>query len=764
MRWKKIIFAGFNALNPAEIRIISTLQNSGRADVLWDGDRYFLEDPAQEAGKYLRRYRNDFFRPAPGAQHFQHIEDRISTEPKNIMIAGVARMVSQAKAASYFLETLEQAKKYSPSTAIVLADEQLLLPLLHALPENAENINITMGFPLRNTPIADLVNTLFRLHENAQRFSIRSREGELKFYHNDLIRLLRHPYLRRLTSGSKLSEKLEDYITRFNIIFSSSGQLEKAAAWPEAEPTAEIKAAFDLFSAFLDPWSDTARALNGLQRMVELLRPAFAPKEDEGFHIETEYLFQLSLIIRRARTLHERWAITTDIKSLRALITQQLASTSLPFYGEPVAGLQVMGALETRTLDFENVILLSANENIIPGGRTQPSFIIYELRKAFNMPVWNDKDAVSAYHFYRLLQRAKNFFIIYNTDQDTFGSRERSRFVTQLLHELPVANHRATIKETVFDAGIPLAAEPPAPITVPKDAAVLAKLQELAEHGLSPSLLNSYRACSLQFYFHYVAGLREPEEVEETIGADTLGTVIHGALEELFRPLVGKPLTAALLDTAKKNVAHVCDAMFAKHYSSEESSVGKNLLAKRIAVRYITNYIDLEKKNVTQVPASVAALETDLKHSVVLAGGKNVNLRGQADRIDRAESWIRLIDYKTGKAEKRDLYVSDWSEIMDKPEIGKAFQLLMYAWLYSRMTDNRLPVQSGIVSFRKLKEGLMNVMTPEGGFLFPETLDTFERSLILLLENLFDPAKEFVQTTEEKSCKICAFSPVCRRN
>lgn len=759
VKWKKIIFAGFNALNPAEEKIFAVLQDSGRAELLWDADRYFLEDSANEAGRFLRRYRHSYFRPAPGDRGFQHIEDRLSTEAKQITIAGVARMVSQSKAAVHFLETLDPQKRYSPATAIVLSDEQLLLPLLHALPDDAQNINITMGFPLRYTPVATLVNALFQLNENAQRFHIRTREGEIKFYHNDLIRLLRHPYVRQLTAGSGLCEQLERHITRFNIIFSSAGQLRKAAG--------ENGSAFDLFAAFLSPWETAGNALDGLKHIIELLRPGFAPKENETFSIETEYLFQLSLIVNRARTLHEKWGIAGDLKYLRALINQQLASTTLPFYGEPVAGLQIMGLLETRTLDFENVILLSANENLLPGGRTQPSFIIYELRKAFGMPVWNDKDAFSAFNFYHLLQRAKNIFIVHNTFQDTFGSSEKSRFVTQLLHELNVANKNAVITETVFDAGIPLASAAPEPIRIPKDALVMEKLNELAEAGLSPSLLNSYRSCGLQFYFHYVAGLREPQEVEETIEANTLGQIIHGALEELFKPVLNQPLTPAFLDEAKKLAAHTCDAMFAKHFSAEESSSGKNLLARRIATRYVTSLLDEEKKRLKTAPFAIAALETDLRYTL-LVNEKPVALRGQADRIDQTNTYTRLIDYKTGKTEKKELVVKEWSEIVDNPEVHKSFQLLMYAWLYARINGGSAPIQSGIISFRKLKEGLMPVSAPShsgnGDFLFPETLDEFGNALTQLLENLYNEKLDFVQTDDNSICRLCVFSAVCRRN
>ncbi|HET6990479.1 MAG TPA: PD-(D/E)XK nuclease family protein, partial [Bacteroidia bacterium] len=489
----------------------------------------------------------------------------------------------------------------------------------------------------------------------AERFNVHTREGELKYYHTDLSRLFRHPYIKQLLASSGLAEKIDMHLAKRNIIFSSPGQMQNF--FPE------LKEEFAPIAKFLQPWKNVNAALDGISFMIELLRPVFTrnTKEDEAapLNIDLEYLYQVNLIVKRARTLHEKWNLAVDIKSLKALIDQQLSSATLPFYGEPLAGLQIMGVLETRTLDFENVILLSANENIIPAGKVQHSFILYDLRKYFKMPVWDDKDAVSAYHFYRLLQRAKNIFIVHNTDQEVFGNREKSRFVTQLLYELPEVNKNVKIQEVVFDAGLPDTSIIPELISVPKTGAIPSKLDELIANGLSPSLLNSYRDCGLKFYFHYVAHLREPEEVEETIESNTLGKIIHKSLEELYRPVIGEILTADFFVAAKKKVTHTCEAMFAHYFTAEESSFGKNLLAKKIAIRYINSYLDSEKKNLSgrkgAIP-QVAELEKNLEYKIDIAG-KTVLLSGQADRIDKTDQQITLIDYKTGKAEQRELKI-----------------------------------------------------------------------------------------------------------
>lgn len=764
-KWRKIIFAGFNALSAAEEKIISSLLETGKADALWDADRYYLDNPVNEAGRFLRNYRKGYFKQVQSSNAaFVHIEDRLSTEEKNITVAGVARMVSQAKAAAHFLESLPLEKRYSPETAIVLGDESLLLPLLHALPKEANPINITMGFPLRSTPVSGLVNALFQLHLNAERFNVKTalRDGkrERKYYHADLVRLFRHPYIRQLLSESELAEKLTAKITRKNIIFCSAGQLENY--FPES------KDSFAPVRKLLEPWTDIPFALEAMQSLIGMLRPVFSAKKNEAggeFNIELEYLFQLQLILKRAATLNEKWKIGGDIKTLKALIEQQLNSSTLPFLGEPLAGLQIMGMLETRVLDFENVILLSANENILPGGRSQHTFIIHELRKYFKMPAWDDKDAVTAYHFYRLLQRAKNIFLVYNTDQDLFSNKERSRFITQLQYELPSVNKKARLQEIVFDAGFPSSQIVPENIVVPKTGNIPARLDELFAKGLSPSSLNNYRNCSLQFYFHYVAQLREPDEVQETIGADTLGTIIHKALDTIYRPHTGKLLTADFFDAAQKATAHSVEAAFAQFYSSEESSYGKNLLAKKIATRYLTDYFSREKKNVPgnkeRIP-QISELETELRYEIN-SNGKTILLKGQADRIDKTNDHVMLIDYKTGAVKPNELVVGDWEDIRSNPAIGKSFQLIMYAWLYSKMKGNDLPVLSGIVSFRNLSKGFMHVTTPEGNAIGPESLEHFENALKLLLQELMDTEKDFVQTEDLAICKQCAFVKICRR-
>lgn len=771
--WTKIIFAGFNGLTKAEAHILDILQSSGKGEAFWDADTYYIDDPAQEAGRFLRKHRDRFFgKPSPVG--FPHVEKQLATAPKKIIIAGVARQISQAKAAAHLLDEWNAEGAGQWPTAIVLSDESLLFPVLHALPEHIDDVNVTMGYPMRNTPIAALSELLFYLQENARRFKIVSREGEIKLYHADVIRLLRHPYFRMLFRENSYADQLAHYIASKNFVFVAPSVLRNALPGLEKE--------FERIAPLFRLWADTNEAFDALAYAVQLFRylfsgpgetPAAEPENDmkrgkRRANVELEFLFQYGKIIKRLRTLNQRFGFVRELRTLRGMMAQAIGAASLPFYGEPLTGLQVMGMLETRALDFDNLILLSVNENVLPAGRSHSSFIVYDLKRAFGLPVYHEQDATSAYNFYRLLQRATNVALLYNTEPDTFGNGERSRFIAQLIHELPHVNPNVVIEERLFDTGLK-GAVAPAPIIIERNEAIQKRLAELGEYGLSPSLLNSFRKCSLQFYFRYVARLKEAEEVEETIGADTLGTVVHKVLEDLYRAHLGQPLTPALTAEMKKKATALAEEHFRSHYSGEELEYGKNLLTKKVSARFLSNFLDRErrlledlaKKNETLI---VQELETELRAEIPMGNGQVV-LRGHADRIDLAGNTLRIIDYKTGRADDSELRLSEWEVLQEHPGVDKSFQLLMYALMYARsgkpVTEQLL---SGIITFRELKAGLKTVRTPgRSGTLDAEALAAFEAELLRLLQRLFDEKKPFVQTANLEVCEVCAFKGICNR-
>jgi hypothetical protein len=756
-QYQHFIFAGFNALTKAEEQILSALKKMNRGTLLWDIDRYIFDNPAQEAGRFLRNYTSSLITNSSAEKYpFEHFEDRLSTEAKQINVVGVARNISQVKAAAHFLDVLPADEIQSPQTAVVLADEQLLLPMLHALPDAAKQVNITMGYPLRQTAVGDLCDALFQLHEYAKRLGIRSREGELKFYHRDLSRLFHHPWLRLLFADTKTFERLDNELIHRNRVFVSISQFQAATAFTEPERS--------FIHLLLKPWTTTTVAFDALQQIILVLRDYFILSAD--LQLDLDYLFRFSQIVNRMQLLTEKWTFMKDLRTLRSLMMQQINQAGLPFYGEPLEGLQIMGLLETRTLDFDTVILLSANENILPSGRSQHSFIVYDLRKAFGLPLWYERDAIFAYHFYHLLQRAKKITLIYNTEPDTFGSGERSRFVTQLLHELPERNHAIRIEEFLFDGGVKINTEP-TPIQIEKSAEVIQQIHTLADSGLSPSALNSYRRCSLQFYFRYITGISEAEEIEEVIGADKLGIVIHATLEELYKDHCNQVLLPDTIKELQRKAPAVCEKLFMEICPPEELEHGKNLLTKRIALNYLQRFFDQEYKRVLQlhksgIPFTVEALETEL-YAALQIDNRTIRLRGTADRIDKIGNTIQLIDYKTGYTADNELRFADWGEIRTSTTIEKSFQLLMYAFLYAREHDATTPLTSGIVSFRELNRGIKKVKTPDGEALTPAILQRFGNEMQLLLQDILNPDHKFSQTDDIERCRTCVFVSICGR-
>jgi ATP-dependent helicase/nuclease subunit B len=754
--WKMICFAGFNALNAAEEKIINQLLRAGKAQIRWDADEYYLGDQGQEAGKFLRRYRSEFH----GEENpFRWTENNLLTGTKTVKIIGAAKNITQAKLAGTLLQQLQKENASLRSTALVLADENLLFPVLNSIPEEIREINVTMGYPLRSTAMATLFQALFRLHVNSEKYS-KGRKGEKRFYHEDLCNLLRHPYLRQVFRESDITETICKYILKNNVIFIGYRQIEKTC---KEQHSAE----WNKLSTLLLGWMGVNDAFPALENMVMLLRDTFQVSQGPGVstptNVETELLFQFHTFLKRIHSLCMGFPYVSELKTLQTLFDQLANSSTIPFYGEPLSGLQVMGMLETRTLDFENIILLSANENILPSGKPQNSFIPHDLKKLFGLPMYADKDAVFAYHFYRLIQRAKNIFLLYNTESDKFGDGEKSRYITQLINEVSKLNPRIQITEALLE--LHYGKEPGGEIVIPKDVYVIKKLHELAEQGFSPTLLNTFRKCPLKFYLHYVAGIREIEEVEEEIGADAMGSVIHEVLELLYAPFSGKQIRKEDLTGMKKLLDKTLNEVFIRYFPEEVLTTGKNLLTVRISGKFLHQFLEAEEKQLLAgTPLFLEELEKEMSAPLETSSG-TVTIKGKADRIDRFGKDIRIIDYKTGKADNNELNVNDWESLLLDPKMDKGFQLLCYAWLYNKQKDlGGQNLLSGIITFRQLSAGLKTVKTPgKTDGLNPGVLMEFELILKALVLEIFNPALGFIQTKEVKNCEYCSFRTFCNR-
>lgn len=760
--WEKIYFVGLNAMTISEEQIIRYLIDVNKAEILWDSDKYYMDNHYQESGVFLRHYRS-----AWELKKFNWVFDNYS-EKKNINVIGVPKQIGQVKYAGQILKNIaEQNKENISNTAVVLADENLLLPLLNSIPDNINKFNVTMGLPLKLVPLFDLYNTLFVLHENASKLNRKDADGNICFYFNDILKFLEHPYILKYAADQKsgIYELIRKLQSTRKVFYSYK----------------DIKANFENYSAdIINPiiaafisWKDnTNLALDYLCDITEILKQSIYSLDDEDdkqkshINLEAEYLFAFEKIFKRLQSLSATFKNLNSVKALHILFNQIVSSSSLPFYGEPLNGLQIMGVLETRTLDFENVIMLSVNENLLPSAKTNNSFIPFDIRKKFKLPTYHDRDSIFAYHFYRLLQRAKNISLIYNTENDEFGKGEKSRFITQLQNELEAYNPDITIKNQILNI-------PPSKddiikaIIIDKTDDIIETLKLKAIKGFSPSSLNKFRNCSLQFYFSDVIGLKETEEVEETIEASTLGTVIHHVLFKLYELYKGQKISKEILSLMLPKIEASIEKAFKDFYTEGDITSGKNLLIVKVANKFITNFIKSESadiaKNNTEI--FIKNLEEFFTYELPL-NDKNhkILLKGKFDRIDEVNGTVRIVDYKTGAIKANELNIKDWELLADEPGLDKSFQLLMYAWLYFKNNPQISTLKPGLISLRQISKGLQSISYPDKTDIFnKEVSQQTEAIIVKLISDIFNPGLQFVQTENLESCKYCAFKNICIR-
>ncbi len=762
--WKKVIFAGFNALTKAEKKVTDALVKSGKAEMLWDADEYYMNDVNQESGLFLR----EIYRKSE-KQDFAWIGNYFKDIPKEIRISGVPKNVGQARVAGEILNSWLTIRNSLENTAVVLADENLLLPILNALPDGIPGFNVTMGYPLKQTSLFQLINLVFRLFENVERFDQLNQNSQKGFYFTDLLKILQHPYLSYFADTSPIVRKIKES----NKVFYPAITIKKIFNDQNIDPAGVFS---KLFSGLKPDISSMSRLIDDLilafrDKFIQLKNDE---KDTSVYQIEIEYLYNFAKINTRLRTLVERFQAVDSIKTLRELFAGIASVARIPFYGEPLTGLQVMGVLETRNLDFEKIILLSTNEGTLPSGKISNSFIPFDVQKEFGLPTVSEKNAVFAYHFYRLIQRAKTIEIVYNTEADALGGGERSRFVHQLLHEMPAYQPATKFVERIVSLPAPEGGIT-VPIRILKDDNVFFKLRLKAESGFSPTSLNRYRSCSLQFYFIEIAGIDEPEEVEESMDFRTIGIIIHEVLEKLYRPFVGVILTENNIDEMRKNLDQVISAAFNKNYPDGEITTGRNRLIYEVINRFLVSYLNFEKAFINSITTNGKDLVVkDLEYKTGIdfkTGDTEIKLKGTIDRVDEVGGITRIIDYKTGLVdENKDLNIVSWDDFASGAKSGKAFQVLMYAWLYKMQNKIENPdFETGVISLRSLSKGMVSFglkpapRGPKDSKVDTEKLQYFENSLASLLAEVFNLEIPFTQTDDVKVCQNCYFKAICSR-
>ena len=753
--YEKYVFVGFNVLNKVEHTLFTQLKDAGKAVFYWDYDEFYMKENRQavthEAGEFIRRNLRDFPSPLSG-ELFKNL-----SKPKEVHYIASSTENAQARYLPQWIRNnLTTPEK---ETAVVLCNEALLQPVLHSLPAEVKHVNITMGFPLSQTPVYSFLIALLELHTHGFNF----KSGRYTF--QSVVTLLKHPYTRQLTGQAELLEK---ELTRNNRFYPLPGELGKDEFLTR------------LFTPLSGNLNLCIRLSETLQQVAGIYQANTSGTEDtDAFNqLYRESLFKAYTTINRFRTLIEEDELTVQSETFRRLLVKVLSATNIPFHGEPAIGMQVMGVLETRNLDFRHLVLLSVNEGQLPKSGGDSSFIPYNLRKAFGMTTIEHKIAVYAYYFYRLLQRAERITLMYNTSSDGLNRGEWSRFMLQFLIEWPHPITRQFLEAGQSPQGT-------SPITVEKTPDVMRRMQSLFDvranpkAKFSPSALNYYLDCPLKFYYRYVAGLSAPDEVSAEIDSATFGSIFHYAAEHIYKDLTthGKVINKEALETLLRNEVKLqdyVDTAFKKLFfnvpqNEKPEYNGVQLINSAVIARYLKQLL---QNDLRYAPFTFIASEMEVDEPIDIQTPKGViksRIGGIIDRMDSKDGTLRIVDYKTGGDADTPPHVESLF-IPDKKRSNYVFQTFLYAAIMCRKQPTMKIAPALLYIHRAATETYSPVIQmgePRKPKEAVEDFSNYEKEyrerLQGLLEEIFNPEKSFTQTEIIEKCTYCDFKALCKR-
>lgn len=753
--YEKYVFVGFNVLNKVEHTLFTQLKDAGKAVFYWDYDEFYMKENRQavthEAGEFIRRNLRDFPSPLSG-ELFKNL-----SKPKEVHYIASSTENAQARYLPQWIRNnLTTPEK---ETAVVLCNEALLQPVLHSLPAEVKHVNITMGFPLSQTPVYSFLIALLELHTHGFNF----KSGRYTF--QSVVTLLKHPYTRQLTGQAELLEK---ELTRNNRFYPLPGELGKDEFLTR------------LFTPLSGNLNLCIRLSETLQQVASIYQANTSGTEDtDAFNqLYRESLFKAYTTINRFRTLIEKDELTVQSETFRRLLVKVLSATNIPFHGEPAIGMQVMGVLETRNLDFRHLVLLSVNEGQLPKSGGDSSFIPYNLRKAFGMTTIEHKIAVYAYYFYRLLQRAERITLMYNTSSDGLNRGEWSRFMLQFLIEWPHPITRQFLEAGQSPQGT-------SPITVEKTPDVMRRMQSLFDvranpkAKFSPSALNYYLDCPLKFYYRYVAGLSAPDEVSAEIDSATFGSIFHYAAEHIYKDLTthGKVINKEALETLLRNEVKLqdyVDTAFKKLFfnvpqNEKPEYNGVQLINSAVIARYLKQLL---QNDLRYAPFTFIASEMEVDEPIDIQTPKGViksRIGGIIDRMDSKDGTLRIVDYKTGGDADTPPHVESLF-IPDKKRSNYVFQTFLYAAIMCRKQPTMKIAPALLYIHRAATETYSPVIQMGEPRKPKEAVEDFSKyekeyreRLQGLLEEIFNPEKSFTQTEIIEKCTYCDFKALCKR-
>ncbi len=730
-RWDKIVFAGFNALTRGEEKLFSILKGRNIGLYYWDIDKYFYSDFENEAG--------NFFRASQLIdKDIKWIDDNLINEQKEIDIIGTPGKVGQAKIIGKLIEKNISDNKSKTimkpdNTAIILSEESLLFPVLNSIPPNIRDINISMGSPVKDSPVYNFIifvlTFILKHHDKNEGF---------QYLFNDIKSLLIHPYIFK-DYETNIKEFLEKYETT-NILYLYDDNL--------SELNDKLRQLINYDK--INNWSELFTYLTFL---INFLKKTLIINDNK---IDLEYLFVIHKQFTRIKENFIKYNPDISLKDTFKILQDLFKNAIVPFSGEPLKGLQILGMLETRALDFDNIFILSVNEGIIPKGKTSQSIIPTEIRKQNEMTYYEKRDAIFAYYFYRLIKGAKKVTILYNTEADNFSKGEKSRFIEQLNHEFKAINTKSDVTERLIT--MKAESSPIKPLEIVKDKVIINKLKTLR---YSASALNRFIFCPLSFYFKYITQIQEIQEPETGLEPKSFGTIIHKILESVYKPFIGEEITRENIERIIKELTFTVENHFSNTLQIKNTKNGKNYLNKMLIIKLLEDFFNNELKS---TPFIIKALEKELRYSMPLnieAETVQLKLRGIIDRIDKHDSKLRIIDYKTGMYNNLNNTLnldSNFDEIIE--QVSKSKELLQLSFYNLLMSnDNKYgknrETKYGIIYFKSLSKGI-KLLENNGD------TDEISRHIISeILNNILDKTSTFTQTKNKENCKLCPYKNIC---
>lgn len=749
-------FVGFNAISECERRIIGEFVRRGIGHLLTDGDNYYYSDEHQEAGYFLRKHSKEF------ADLGHYGPSLFATTEKDITIVECPENVLQCKFAGQLLSehpdwmtdkkpTNDEDSDYQASTdpdagstAIVLADESMLMPTLNSLPDVADrncHVNVTMGYPYSDSQLHTLVLKLLELYR---------RHNEQGYYHTNVVDVLSDWYINQMTAMKAARKDTERLLKKEDLVRVNASQL------------ATLTTEFDLNEIL------PSRMLSPDECIDQVLHVASLLATDEKIitnQRERQAMGALVEVMDYLKRLQQEYHFIQNIDTLEKIYLRIAQRHTIAFLGEPLSGLQILGMLETRNLDFHRIILLSAGEGVLPAARSEATLIPHELKRAFNMPTYKERDSVYAYNFYRLLQRAEKIYLVYSSDLENIGKGEESRLLKQVRSEL-ATRYPQTIKVhdwvVATDGKLRHAIEAPTPGI--KDTAVMQKLHSIGSgNGFSPSALEIYTDCQLKYYYMKILGLEEQEGVEDDIDTTELGNTVHNVLKDIFEPFVGRRVDAAALRSARSNIDRKLDIEMEHLMRSGRTLEGRNAFIRSVAKTQLERVLEREAAIADSHRLEIVAVEHDYKYDIARGewhdGDRErlVYIAGRVDRIDRLDGRLRVIDYKTGKLESTEITYTTGGNTIP----GKWLQLMCYALMHRRNFPSNENLQVGIYPLRYLRSDVSLARWNNQDEISGQMLNDFEEMLRELLTELLDNNQPFAANPSDGACSFCPVRTFC---